>query len=512
MLASSSLSARIAMRSLFRQIAWAHAALLVAPLASHAQPPPPAFAAPAIAQAQQLRAFTDPNVAPAAPAATAATSVASLPATLGASQTFADAAGQTGSVLAIAPVQTANDAFFQSLGSNGRFCGSCHQDQSNWTLSPPVIQAIFTATGGTDPLFRRIDGATCPTANVSTAAALQTAYSLLLNRGLIRIGLPVPTSAQFAVTAVNDPYKCTTSPTTGLTSPTSGIVSVYRRPLPTTNLRFETVLMWDGRETSLTQQATDATLIHAQAFTAPTAAQLAQITAFESALTTAQVSGIAAQSLSLQGATGGPAALATETLKVASPPPQPANSFTLFAAWAGLTGSDATTQARLSIARGEAIFNTRPIAITGVAGFNNSVVNGVSVEPTFKGACSTCHNIVNAGGNSLALKLDIGVTGSAPPALNVAGLPQFTLHCASGSLAGQTSVVTDPGVALISGQCADIGKTKVPTLRGLAARPPYFHNGSAAQLADVVNFYDQRFRLGLAPQEKTDLVNFLSSL
>jgi hypothetical protein len=502
------------MRSLYRHVAWAHAALLVAPLAGHAQQPapPPAFAAPAIAQAQQLRAFTDPNVPAAATAATAATSVASVPATLGASQTFADAAGQTGTVLSIAPVQTANDAFFQSLGSNGRFCGSCHQDQSNWTLSPPVIQAIFTATGGTDPLFRRIDGATCPTDTVSTAAALQTAYSLLLNRGLIRIGLPVPASAQFAVTSVKDPYNCTTSPTTGLTSPTSGIVSVYRRPLPTTNLRFETVLMWDGRETSLTQQATDATLIHAQAFTAPTTAQLAQITAFESALTTAQVSGIAAQSLSLQGAAGGPAALAAQVLTVAGPPPFPANSFTVFAAWAGLTGTDATTQARLSIARGEAIFNTRPITITGVSGFNSSLVNGVSVGPTFKGACSSCHNIVNAGGNSLALKLDIGVTGAAPPALTVAGLPQFTLHCASGGLAGQTSVVTDPGVALISGQCADIGKTKIPTLRGLAARPPYFHNGSAAQLADVVNFYDQRFRLGLAPQEKTDLVNFLSSL
>ncbi len=501
------------MRSLFRPSAWAHAALLIAPLASQAQQPTPQpqppFAAPAIAQAQQLRAFTDPNVAV---TASATPTVATLPATLGASQTFADAAGQTGSVLSIAPVQTANDAFFQSLGSNGRFCGSCHQDQSNWTITPPLIQAIFTATGGTDPLFRRIDGATCPTDNVSTAAALQTAYSLLLNQGLIRIGLPIPSGSQFAVASVKDPYNCTTSPTTGLTSPTSGIVSVYRRPLPTTNLRFETVLMWDGRETSLTQQATDATLIHAQAFSAPTAAQLSQITAFESALTTAQVSGVAAQSLSLQGATGGPAALASQAFAIAGPPPFPANSFTLFAPWAGLTGTDATTQARLSIARGEAIFNTRPIAITGVAGFNNSVVNGVSVGPTFKGACSSCHNLVNAGGNSLALKLDIGVTGAAPPALNVSALPQFTVHCTSGSLAGQTSVVTDPGVALISGQCADIGKTKVPTLRGLAARAPYFNNGSAARLADVVNFYDQRFRLGLAPQEKTDLVNFLSSL
>ena len=44
------------------------------------------------------------------------------------------------------------------------------------------------------------------------------------------------------------------------------------------------------------------------------------------------------------------------------------------------------------------------------------------------------------------------------------------------------------------------------------ARAPYFHDGSAATLADVVNFYDTRFRIGLSTQDKQDLVNFLSAL
>jgi cytochrome c peroxidase len=70
----------------------------------------------------------------------------------------------------------------------------------------------------------------------------------------------------------------------------------------------------------------------------------------------------------------------------------------------------------------------------------------------------------------------------------------------------------DPGRALISGKCADIGKTKGPILRGLAGRAPYFHNGSASTLLDVVNFYDQRFNLNLTEQEKSDLVAFLRSL
>jgi cytochrome c peroxidase len=68
------------------------------------------------------------------------------------------------------------------------------------------------------------------------------------------------------------------------------------------------------------------------------------------------------------------------------------------------------------------------------------------------------------------------------------------------------------GQAALTGNCADIGKVKGPFLRGLAARAPYFHNGSAATLLDVVNFYDQRFGIGFTRQQKDDLVNFLSTL
>jgi cytochrome c peroxidase len=79
-------------------------------------------------------------------------------------------------------------------------------------------------------------------------------------------------------------------------------------------------------------------------------------------------------------------------------------------------------------------------------------------------------------------------------------------------LAGKMFVVTDPGRTLITGNCADIGKVKGPILRALAARAPYFHNGSAATLLDVVNRYDERFGIGFTRQQKDDLVNFLSAL
>jgi cytochrome c peroxidase len=65
---------------------------------------------------------------------------------------------------------------------------------------------------------------------------------------------------------------------------------------------------------------------------------------------------------------------------------------------------------------------------------------------------------------------------------------------------------------MITGKCKDIGRFKGPILRGLASRAPYFHNGSAATLLEVVNFYDERFLIGLTHQQKTDLVNFLNAL
>jgi cytochrome c peroxidase len=92
--------------------------------------------------------------------------------------------------------------------------------------------------------------------------------------------------------------------------------------------------------------------------------------------------------------------------------------------------------------------------------------------------------------------------------LDISGLPVFTIQCDD----GRQFQVTDPGRALITGSCDDMGKFKGPILRGLAARAPYFHNGSATALMDVVNFYNQRFSIDFTDQEKKDLVNFLNTL
>ena len=58
---------------------------------------------------------------------------------------------------------------------------------------------------------------------------------------------------------------------------------------------------------------------------------------------------------------------------------------------------------------------------------------------------------------------------------------------------------------MITGKWADIGKFKGPILRALAARAPYFHNGSAETLEEVVEFYETRFNIGLTAREIADL-------
>ena len=99
------------------------------------------------------------------------------------------------------------------------------------------------------------------------------------------------------------------------------------------------------------------------------------------------------------------------------------------------------------------------------------------------------------------------VAGDPPPA--VADLPLFIMTRNSDGAIAQT---TDPGRAVISGQFSHIGQFKGPILHGMAARAPFFHNGMAATLEEVVDFYNERFNGQFTAREKADLVAFLSAL
>jgi cytochrome c peroxidase len=420
--------------------------------------------------------------------------------------------------------------FFRSLGGNGRSCSSCHQPAQGWSVSPDELKLRFLITEGLDPIFRTNDGSVCDHGvDTSTVGTRSSAYRLLLNKGLIRVSMPVPENAEFEVINLANPYGCNEMDK----------ISVYRRPLPSTNLRFLSAVMWDGRESSiqtgtqpityntnpddlradLAHQAMDAALGHAQAPIAPTQEQLQAIVNFEMAMATAQAFDFHAGPLDTHGATGGPVTLGKQTIPAfyigindplgGNPRGAPFNPnvFKLFDAWMNspqYPEEHAAAQlVRASIARGQALFNSRPISINGVAGLNDELH-----VASITGTCGTCHDAPNAGDHSIAVALNIGVA-DPDSALDLSYLPLITFE---NKVTHEIKVTTDPGRALITGLWKDIGKVKGPVLRGLAARAPYFHNGSAATLGDVIDFYNKRFDIGLSQQEKEDLIAFLNAL
>jgi cytochrome c peroxidase len=420
--------------------------------------------------------------------------------------------------------------FFQSLGTNGRSCGSCHKPAQGWGISAAEVKTRFYLTQGLDPIFRTNDGSNCDhNIDTSTLGGRQKAYSLLTNKGLIRIALQVPATAEFSVVSVANPYGCSDAAT----------LSVYRRPLPATNLRYMSALMWDGRESSvqtgtqkitfatnpgdlmadLAHQALDATSDHAQGSTPLTPQQQQDIANFEMALSTAQAYDYGAGALSAHGANGGPVNLATQTMPaffVGINDPLGGNPhgipftpviFTLFDAWANPSAhageSEDQARRRASITRGQTLFNSKPINITGVAGLNDDL--GLASIP---GTCGTCHDSPNVGNHSASAPLNIGVGDLSSP-LDVSYLPVITLQ---NKTTLEIKTTTDPGRAMITGLWKDVGRLKGPILRGLSSRAPYFHNGSANSLGDAIDFYNKRFNVGITAQEKNDLIAFLSTL
>jgi cytochrome c peroxidase len=417
--------------------------------------------------------------------------------------------------------------FFQSLGSNGRACVSCHRPEAGWTITPENVQLRFDQTAGTDPIFRTNDGSNSPDADVSTVAARRAAYSMLLSKGLIRIGIGLPADREFDLVAVDDPYG----------HANANDLSLFRRPLPSTNLKFLSTVMWDGRETfkdaaskdcllgtttcfaslhfDLADQSNAATTGHAQATIPLTQDQREAIVAFEMQLFTAQVWDRDAGNLKARKAQGGPEQLSQQdfyfgindvvsgdyrTGAVFNP-----TVFKLYDAWTGPDrgGEDnGRAGARRAVARGETIFNSRPITITGVKGLNDDFN-----VPMLVGTCTTCHDTPHSGNHSVPAPLDIGL---ADESRRTPDLPLYTLRHNQAPF--ETVKVTDPGRALITGKWKDVGKFKGPILRALATRAPYFHNGSAKDLNAVVDFYNERFSLGLTQDEMNDLVAFLQAL
>ena len=450
--------------------------------------------------------------------------------------TFENSSGRLGLLNADGPIATKGNAFFEALGPNGRACVTCHQPSNAMSLSVDSIRQRWQVTKGKDPLFAAIDGSDNPGAPQDQ----ESSHSLLLNRGLFRVGLPWPPeqnqTPEFAIEIVRDPTGVNRDPTWGLKS-AKPTVSVFRRPRPAANLKYVLApdngvfnvklgvlldrdpstgkpvsmnMMADARAETLTIQAQSAYRDHQEGKGQLRADQLSQIIAFESQVYAAQVFDTGAKSLTEPNGPGalGPLNLLRETAGVLNTPAKPV--FLLFDQW------KTDTEFRRSVARGSDIFLNRTFWVRDVAH-----INSIGLGNPAKRSCAVCHNAVMSGMDRAPGWVDLGTTNyptwTEPKTWNEPGeLPVFKLTCRADvkphPYLGRVIYTSDPGRALITGKCADIGAITMQQFRGLAARAPYFSNGSARNLMELVDYYDRRFDMRLTTREKDDLVNFLRVL
>lgn len=461
---------------------------------------------------------------------------------LPAKATYATDGGRFALLNTSGPLPTAGHPFFEPIGTNGRACVTCHQPADGMSVSVATVQRRWRETNGKDPLFAAVDGSNCP----NLPQGRRASHSLLLERGLFRIFLPWPPRAadgtrltpEFDIEVVKDPTGCNLDKVYGLTS-ANPIVSVFRRPRPVMNMRYVQAvdgffniktgmpfakdpesgafvsmqLMSDARQPTLRTQAVEAAITHLQSETPPRREQLDRIVAFENQLIGAQGWDRRAGVLDGPGAPPGlgPLHLSKEpTGQLGDNIHMPV--FGKFDGWkdGGAPGPSAERAFRRSVARGADVFMLRTFWIRDATHLNT-----VGLGNPIKRTCATCHNAYMTGMDLAPGWMDIGVN-NRPWADPNRDLPLFKLTCRAGAdphpYLGRVVYTHDPGRALISGKCIDIGSITMQQMRGLSARAPLFANGSAKDLRALVDFYDRRFDIRYTEQEKRDLINFMSLL
>ena len=381
--------------------------------------------------------------------------------------------------------------FFQQLGTNPRTCATCHSAQQGWTTNSGTLAVQFVLTLGLAPVFNLVDEGNRPDADISTfLARIHTFKDTLLERGLTRFTRTISPTAEFTLIAIDDPYGWST------TTQFSG----FRRPTPTANETKAPSILWTGSPTTdvisqLRGILPGGARLHEQRDPANpvTTAQANAAGDFMFGVIFAQSIDFHAGRLDAAGAHGGPAALLAQDFYIGindsaghDPHGLPFNPnvFNIYDAWATYAGEpdgSSVAGARGAIYRGQGIFNT-------------------------VGKCGGCHDAPNVGSHSVVQFFN---TGTAEPPKCSSALPLLTLQ---NKTTLETKVTCDPGRALSTGLWSDIGRFRAPPLRGLAARAPYFHDGQARTLKDVIQHYDDRFTLGLTGPQKSDLEAFLNAL
>jgi mono/diheme cytochrome c family protein len=360
-----------------------------------------------------------------------------------------------------------NNTFFAVHGTNGRNCGSCHAPEVGWSMTGPMVTALFLATEGLHPIFANNKDTDTPTSDMSTIEARWNATTML-RQGKFTRRIAPPATRDYDVVAVSDPF--------GVSTPAS--LFFFRRPMPTANFRshnvhFDNVMTvgTDLRE-GLKKQIR-ASVVAALQGPAPDETVVAAIADYELEIYHAQVYRWGAGWLDADGARGGPEHAAAQPLV--------AGRFDLFDAW-----QNSENPYRQLIWRGQEVFN------------NVNVASGRR--------CGGCHSAANNGQNVNGTLFDVG---ASKPELAGPDMAVFTFQS---RIDGSLKQSTDPGWGLRDGSFANINKFKTPNLRGLASRAPYFHGGTASTLEEVVQHYETQLGFDFTPAEEADLVAFMKAL
>lgn len=320
----------------------------------------------------------------------------------------------------------------ETFGGNGRTCATCH-DADSGTVSPAEAQARF-AVNPNDALFRSID----------SDDGIGTSYNRLLADATIRVTIALPPNWSLA----DDP---------------SARSVTFRRAIPSTlNVpSFDPLLMLDGRNSSLQQQAHGAINSHYEPGRQPTTEELDAIAAHQ------QTNKFFSNNALKDFANGeGPA------------PELP-------------LGTTASEQ------RGRQWFVT---SATGI--------------------CSHCHGgpMLNETTEFLLAPLPPGSRffTAFVSEFNKAGNPVRTFVITNPDGTTTQLASPDPGRALITGDPRDANFFRIPTLWGASKTGPWFHDNSAKTLEQLAQHYSDYFQIvGLPPltaQQQADIIAYLKLL
>ena len=376
-----------------------------------------------------------------------------------------------------------NDGNLKALGGNGRACADCHMPSENFQLSPALARARFEALmaklevnkNADDPLFRPVDAD-----DFRVNGENANNYSNLVNNGLVRVTLPLPSNVRLLDPMTDQPTDETTTDLFRAVIPVMNVaitgpdaVAPIWPPAPRVPIlgldpngpNRQGGYQHDARFGTLQEQARGALIAHAQVSVEPPSDMLDDLAAFQQTLFSSRSVERLAQ------------AIASGSTPFPDPDPE-------------LTELEQ---------RGKVVFNRACAQCHGGSLHpSTSTPEGAIVRPIVR-----YHNIQTA----CPRPATDGFLPCPPRLARNARTYRITL--ANG--ATQTFTTSDPGRLLLTGQIADLGVMDITQLRGISRTAPYFHNNSAATLEEVLDHYDAFFRRAARLNPPPNLPPILSS-